>query len=507
MMDTRFVDKILAGESKVLEFKEILPASEKIAKTVVAFSNTSGGRLIIGVDNDRNIKGIDPGIDIFELQDKVASIVYELCYPNILPEFYTTNVDGKLLFVIEVYRGNLLPYYLKKEGRNQGTYVRIGSSNRKADVETIIDLERQRANRGFDEEVCYDVSLESLDLNPLRVRFEERGKVLDLEKLKNLRLVKEEHGHVYPTQALLIVLGLRENATVKCARFKGKTMEYFIDKKEFSGDLFTQLDHVEMFMKNHLHLAGIIKGLQREDRYEIPMEVIREVLLNAYVHRDYINLGRDIKVGIYDDIVNVVSPGGFPSSITLDDVLAGRSEARNKVLAKIFKELNYIEQWGSGIKRIFTWCEEAGIAKPSITEKGDFVDVELYRENEGVQESVHVQEKDAKSVQENVRDSVRVQENDVKSVQESVREDKRKQRQLIILKYCSEFRTSKEILGRLNIVNHSKNRKLYITGLVNKGLLARTNPSNPKARNQKYITTEAGKLFIEREDDNGRKTR
>lgn len=131
------------------------------------------------------------------------------------------------------------------------------------------------------------------------------------------------------------------------------------------------------------------------------------------------------------------------------------------------------------------------------------VDVELYRENGGVQESVSVQEKDTKSVQE----SISVQENDAKSVQESVREDKRKQRQLIILKYCSEFRTSKEILGRLNIVNHSKNRKLYITGLVNKGLLARTNPSNPKARNQKYITTEAGKLFIEREDDNGRKTR
>ena len=476
-MDSRLQDKILAGESKVLEFKEILPQGDKIAKTVIAFSKTSGGQLIIGVGDDRTIKGIDPDVDIFELQDRVASIIYDLCYPNILPEFYTTNVDGKLLFIIEVYRGNLLPYYLKKEGRNHGTYVRIGSSNRKADVETVIDLERQRINRSFDEEICFDTSFDSLDLTPLQKRFEARGKILDIEKLKSLKLVQEEHGHLYPSQALLILLGVRENATVKCARFKGTTMGSFIDKKEYSGDLFSQLDQVEMFIKNHLHLAGVIKGLQREDRYEIPMEAIREVILNAYVHRDYINLGRDIKVGIYDDIVNIVSPRGFPSSITIEDVLAGRSETRNKAIARVFK----IEQWGSGIKRIFSWCEEAGVAKPLITEKGDFVDVELYREYTSVSESV----------QESVQEKGEVYLG---------------KRQVDILYFCLEPRTSKEILDYLGVINHSKNRKSHVTGLVTLGLLARTIPENPNDRNQKYITTEAGKLYVE-ENDNRRKTR
>ena len=485
-MDSRLQDKILAGESKVLEFKEILPQGDKIAKTVIAFSNTSGGQLIIGVGDDRTIKGIDPDVDIFELQDRVASLIYDLCYPNILPEFYTTNVDGKLLFIIEVYRGNLLPYYLKKEGRNHGTYVRIGSSNRKADVETVIDLERQRINRSFDEEICFDTSFDGLDLTPLQKRFEARGKILDIEKLKSLKLVQEEHGHLYPSQALLILLGVRENATVKCARFKGTTMGLFIDKKEYSGDLFSQLDQVEMFIKNHLHLAGVIKGLQREDRYEIPMEAIREVILNAYVHRDYINLGRDIKVGIYDDIVNIVSPGGFPSSITIEDVLAGRSETRNKAIARVFKELDYIEQWGSGIKRIFSWCEEAGVAKPLITEKGDFVDVELYREYTSVQDDV------GKTL--NVRESVR----------ESVRENLN-QKQINTLNFCLTPRTSKEILDHLDITYHSKNVRQYITELVEMELLARENP-NPNDRNQKYITTEAGKLYVE-ENDNRRKTR
>lgn len=218
-------------------------------------------------------------------------------------------------------------------------------------------------------------------------------------------------------------------------------------------------------------------------------EKIAKTVMNAYVHRDYVNLGRDIKVGIYDDIVNIVSPGGFPSSITLDDVLAGRSEARNKVLAKIFKELGYIEQWGSGIKRIFAWCKEVGLAKPLITEKGDFVDVELYR--------------DIKSVRESVSDTVRG------SVQESVQESAEiylNKKHQEVLSFCLIPQTSKDILSKLNILNHSKNRKSYVTDLVNEGLLARTNPDNPKDRNQKYITTEAGKSYIEK-DDNGRKTR
>ena len=171
----------------------------------------------------------------------------------------------------------------------------------------------------------------------------------------------------------------------------------------------------------------------------------------------------------------------------VDKILAGES----KVLE--FKEtLPTSEKIAKTVvvfKRIFAWRKEVGIAKPSITEKGDFVEVELYRENESVQVDVR----------DGVRDSV--------DVQKSVREEKRRQRRLIILKYCLEARTSKEILDRLNMMNHSKNRELYITELMKTGLLARTNPDNPKASNQKYITTEAGKLYIEREDDNGRKAR
>ena len=372
------LDNIKKGESKTLEFKEVLPKSEGIAKTVIAFSNTSGGKLIIGVNDKREIIGIDD-TELFDMQDRIASIISDNCSPGINPELYSVNIQNKLVLVIEVARGNLKPYFLKNQGKADGTYIRLGATNRVADMETIAELERQKRHISFDEEICYDEEFKNLDISPLLLKFEELNKPLTEEKLKNLKLIKEENGKLFPTNALMIILGKFWHCTVKCARFKGTTMSVFTDKKEYSGDIFTILENTQSFVLNHLNLKGEIKGLQRTDTYEIPVPAIREALVNAIIHRDYVNRGRDIKVGIYDDIVNFVSPGGLPNSITIEDALNGRSEARNRILAKIFKELRLIEQWGTGLNRIIESCKEQGLNPPKIEEKNDFFDIELYR--------------------------------------------------------------------------------------------------------------------------------
>ena len=374
------LNAIQSGEGKNVEFKEDLPGSQAIAKTVIAFSNTAGGKLIIGVNDQGNVTGLKSDVDIFELQDQVASVIYDNCYPNILPDIYTTTLDNKVLLVIEVYRGNLLPYYLKKYGKNEGTYIRIGATNRKASYENILELERQQMNLGYDQEANREVALDSLDISSLEGRFAQAGKVLDQSIMKNLKLIIEDNNTIFPSNGLLILLGKFEHVRMKCSRFKGSTMDVFLDRKEYDSDVFAQLANAEKFIKNHIKLGSEIKGLQREDQYEMPLEAIRESLVNAVVHRDYANDGRDIKIGIYDDIVNIVSPGAFPSTITQEDILEGRSEIRNKVIARVFKELNYIEQWGSGIRRIKSSCEARGLKEPEIIEKGDFVDVSLYRE-------------------------------------------------------------------------------------------------------------------------------
>ena len=383
-----FLKQISQGESKVLEFKEKFPSNNSIVKTIVAFSNTAGGKLVIGVSNDKKIAGIDDK-NLFDIKDKIASVIYDSCYPNILPEIYTITVENKLLLVVEVFRGNLLPYYIKKDGKNSGVYIRIGATNRKASLENIMELERQRNNISYDEELNYGVEFDSLDLTPIYTQFQKQNKQIDINKLKNLKLIKEEHTKLYPTNALLIALGYFENCMVKCARFKGTTMEVFIDKKEYKNDIFSILHNTLSFIQNHIDLRGEIKGLYRVDTYEIPTEALREAIVNALIHRDYTNLGRDIKVGIYDDIVNIVSPGALPNNITIEDIYNGRSETRNRVLANLFKELELIEKWGTGINRMKTLCIEQGKKEPLFQEQNDFIDIEFFRKDIKVNEPVN----------------------------------------------------------------------------------------------------------------------
>lgn len=282
--------------------------------------------------------------------------------------------------IVQVHRGSQLPYYLKSKGREQGTYVRIGASNRPASLDMIHELERQRLNQSFDEQITWDFKLADLDLSPIYEAFQPQGKELNQQRLHSLKLIKTEHGATHPTHGLIILLGLYEHVEIKCSRFKGTDMSVFLDKKEYTGNLFYQLEQTELFIKNHLHLKAEILGLQRTETYEIPMAAIREALVNALVHRDYSNFGRDIKVGIYDDALNIVSPGGLPHGITLNEALQGRSEIRNKVLARVFKALGYIEQWGSGIARIQQLCQEADCQLPVFKETGDFFDIEFLRD-------------------------------------------------------------------------------------------------------------------------------
>lgn len=374
-------EEIQKGENKHLEFKERLPSGDALVKTVIAFANTGGGKLLIGVNDEGSVVGLNPDIDILAMQDQVVSMIYDSCYPNILPDLYTVSIEGRTIFVIEVYPGTLPPYFLRKDGKDGGTYLRVGATNRRASPENIRELERQRLNQSFDGEINREISLTELDLSPLAAMFSMRGKILDASSLKNLRLIREESGLVYSTNALLILLGKMENARCKCSRFKGTNMDVFIDRKEYSGDLFSQLDAAEQFIKNHISLSSEIQGLTRLDEYEIPLIAIRESLINAFVHRDYVNQGRDLKVGIYDDMVDIVSPGGLPGTMTLADLTSGRSEVRNRVLARVLKELGFMEQWGSGITRILSSCRARGLKKPLIRETGDFVEVCLFRQS------------------------------------------------------------------------------------------------------------------------------
>lgn len=135
----KILDQIKNGESKTLELKEKLPDNKSIAKTVIAFANTAGGKIIVGINDKLKITGVDAN-NVYSLKDKIAFVIFDSCSPDILPEIYTININGKLLLVIEIFRGNLMPYFLKSKGKSDGVYIRVGATNRKASPQIIEEL-------------------------------------------------------------------------------------------------------------------------------------------------------------------------------------------------------------------------------------------------------------------------------------------------------------------------------------------------------------------------------
>lgn len=253
-----------------------------------------------------------------------------------------------------------------------------------SDEEMIMELERQRRNISFDEECVYDYNLANINISKLNndfYRFTE--KELNEENLINLKLIREEHGIKYATRALILLTdsSLFNYARIKCARFKGKDTYEFIDQKELTGPIYEQVEEAIKFAKAHINKHGKITELQRIDEYEIPIVAIREIIANAVVHRDYSISGADIKFAIFDDRIEITSPGLLPKTLDIEDIKIGRSEIKNKVIARFFKEIKFIEEWGTGIKRIIKSSTLAGLEEPQFIETGMFFKVIIKKNN------------------------------------------------------------------------------------------------------------------------------
>lgn len=359
-MTTENIKQIIhQPEGRRLEFKEQLSANSDIAKTVVAFANDAGGDIFFGVaDEPREIVGLDSDT-IMEVEEQISNAIYDRCYPAILPEIKFVSVDDKQLIQVSVFRGSTPPYYIKEQGKLNGTYIRVGSTNRKADIEIISELERKRRNISFDSEVVLEKSADKLDISGLKSAYEEKtGEVFGNQVLRKLDLLKEEQGTEYPTNALLLLSDddLRNTlfhfAKVECARFKGTTLDIFIDRKSITTNIVSQAEEAYKFVLRNINEGATVEGVYTVGRWEYPIKAIREVLRNAVVHRDYSIAGSDIKVAIYDDMIEVTSPGLLYPSIDYNAMESRQSYARNKLIAPLFKRLGIIDQWGNGLKLI-----------------------------------------------------------------------------------------------------------------------------------------------------------
>ncbi|MBU2651645.1 MAG: putative DNA binding domain-containing protein, partial [Bacteroidetes bacterium] len=352
-------DIIKLPEGRRLEFKERMPSSSDLTRTIVAFANDAGGELFIGIKDDpRELTGI-PEEDLLKIEEQISNIIHQNCHPVIVPDITFHADDRKHFIRVKIYRGSNTPYFLKKKGKREGTYIRVGSTNRSADENIIEELERQKRNVSFDSELVHNAALPANSLQVFREFYHEKsGEKLDEVTLQKLLLVKDYQGKTLPTNALILFsesslrFEIFPYAKIECARFKGITPDTFIDQKTVDTNISLQAEHAYDFVLRHVNKGAEVKGVYTESRWEYPVKAIREVIRNAVAHRDYSLTGKDIKVAIYDNMIEVTSPGKLPPSIDYNDMEARQSEIRNRVIAPVFKKLGIIDQWGRGLKLI-----------------------------------------------------------------------------------------------------------------------------------------------------------
>ena len=407
------LEEIIAGESKIIEFKEELPAdSKKYMKTVVAFSNTAGGKIIIGIsDKTKEIVGV-PKEKVFQIMDGIMNAITDMCTPQIIPNITLQSIEDKTLIVIEVYPGKQRPYYIMSEGKENGTYIRTNGSSRHADSTQLKELEFEGANKYFDQTyaVGHEVTEEQIaglceDMKQCALAAceteNERKSVKEVTQGNLLSwgiLIKQEN-KILPTNAFML---LTENdfpqAKIQCAVFKGTTRSVFIDKKEYTGPIFRQIDEAYQFVLRNIKLGAKIKGLVRVDSYEIPVDSIRELIINAVTHRSYLDEGC-VQIAIFDDRVEITSPGMLFGGLSIEDIKAGQSRPRNRAIAAAFSAMKLIEQWGSGIPRVIEDCKEYGLREPDLIELGMSFRVNIYRPSEEQNEVVPIQRKKMSKVE------------------------------------------------------------------------------------------------------------
>lgn len=371
-------DIVSLPEGKTLEFKRDLSSMKPILKTLIAFANTAGGTLLIGKDNNGAIIGVD---DIFAAEEKLANAIADSVYPPLMPEIETTSLEGKALIVVRVahWRG---PFYLKAQGEDGGVYIRLGSTNRLAGPELIAELKRAISKTSFDQLPCPDVDVDGLDMNRIKQAFSNVDREVDKKELETLGILVPYAGQLVCSNGGLILFGqdqLREkyfpNATVRCARFQGTEKVDFIDQYDCEGTIVEAMKDVPNFIRRNTRLAAKIDQIQRKDIPEYALIAIREVLTNALVHADYSIRGMNPRVAIFSDRLEIENPGMLPFGYTLEEFVAGVSHIRNKVIARVFRELHLMEEWGTGYRRINEACQSGGYLTPTWEEIGTAIRV------------------------------------------------------------------------------------------------------------------------------------
>jgi ATP-dependent DNA helicase RecG len=373
---------ISQGEGQQLEFKRSLAELETAVRTVTAFANTDGGVILFGVQTSGEIIGIDLGQTT---KERIANQINDATDPVIYPSIEFVTVDGRAVIVVRVDPGDNRPYLFK--GR---AFKRVGATDVQLSRDEYEKLLLSRPGVEFDRQPIAQARYTDLDEQRihwyLKQRSEKRGVAVPDLPLPDLLLgmgaVVEQAGQLIPTRAGVLFFGKNPQAwipysQVRIARFQGASTTHFIDRADLQGTLPEMIDAAEQFIRRNTRLAAKIVGFRRREVTEYPFEAIREALCNAVCHRDYRLEGAEVRIMVFADHIEVNSPGGLPSGVTLTNI-ERKHVLRNPLIANYLYDIFYIEKWGTGIARMRRLMREHGLAEPKLEDLGDFFAVTFY---------------------------------------------------------------------------------------------------------------------------------
>lgn len=370
---------LLNGENQYVEFKEKLDNPDSIASEIVAFLNSEGGNLIIGIKDNGEVVGIE---DFKKLEEQVNNICRFNCIPECVPAIDIEKVREKNIAVINISKGVDKPYRT-----NQGHYyIRVGSTKRKASREELSRLFQMAGFIHFDEEPVPGSSIDDIDKEKVKYYYlKVFNKSIDNLKIdllrfyENIKIARVINEKTYASVAGILLFGkspqdLIPHSKISAVRFSGKSVSSgIIDRKELNGTLPELISEAEAFFLRNTSSSSEIHGTIRKDIYEYPLEVFRELIVNATVHRNYSISGAQIRLFIFSDKLEIRSPGRLPNTITIENIRYGNHFTRNPLIAKLMINLGYMEDIGLGIPKVYDLMLEHNKTEPVFENEYEFI--------------------------------------------------------------------------------------------------------------------------------------
>ena len=369
-------------EGRQIEYKELLSSYSGILKTIVAFSNDIGGKIYVGIEDKTMIpKGLTDE-QVEKYLEEIPRAIYDAITPYCMPQLRTLLIDNQVILEIDIVKGARKPYFLKAEGTPKGVYVRIGAHNKKATPELLKDLYREGQRLYWDEEEVEDTILIDLDQEVLRSFY--GGGWTETQLLADKVITVSVRGKKVTTNSSVIYFHQKPNTVIPHAellfsQFEGVTQGKIVKTVDLSAPLPALAEQCIQLLRPSLISSTERENLVLKDvEWEIPLIALRETLMNALIHRQYA-ISDAIKVALFDDRVEIFSPGNFPGPMNISELGNGVSYSRNPHLRQLARKAGLVEKRGFGYKLILETCEQNNNYPPIVVEGPSYVKVTLFR--------------------------------------------------------------------------------------------------------------------------------